>query len=181
MILKVFVSDVIVKKDKYDGHDFYWVVGSLQSGMDVIIKDIYYDLRECVGRYVDMLISFMRSPYCELQRGIQNQIFLPSKYYSVELIDELLSQKGVVSTGNERVIVLAGELIDSYIIPEKWAPLPQRGSFKALFREPSALKTEDGTFLLSPIHLRRRVPIEKIPQEVTIAGSLRLEAWTPSQ
>lgn len=177
--LRVFVSDVIVKKDK-DDFDYYLVVGTLQSGVELIIKDIHYDLRECIGRYVDMLISFMRSPYSELQRGIRSKIFLSEKFYSVELIDELLGKKGVVSTGNERVIVLTGKLIESYIIPEKWTPLLQRKSFKALFKEPSALKTEDGTFLLSPIHLQMQIPIEQISQEVTIAGSLSLEAWKPS-
>ncbi len=178
--MRVFISDVIVKKDKY-GPDYYWVVGRLQSGIDVIIKDIYYDLRECIGRHIDMLISFMRSPYCELKRRIQSQIFLPEKFYSVGLIDELLRKKRVVSSSNKRVIELTGEFIDSYTIPEKWAPLTQRKSFKVLFKEPPALKTEDGTFLLYPFHSRRGVPIEKIPQEVTIAGSLELEAWAPSQ
>jgi hypothetical protein len=178
--MKVFVSDVLVKTDKYHG-DSYVIVGSLQSGMEVIIDDYYTDLREHIGSRVNMLLSFMRSPYCELQRGIRSQIFLPFKYYSVELVDELLSQEGVVSSGDEKVVVLTGEYIDSYAIPEKWAPLPQRGSFQALFKESSALKTEDGTFLLNPIHLRKRVPIEQFPREVTIAGSLNLEAWTPSQ
>ena len=173
------MSDVVVKWDKY-GRDSYWVFGRLQSGMEVIIDDYYFDLREWIGRYIDMLISFMRSPYSELKRGIQNQIFLAEEFYSVELIDELLSQKGVVSTGNERVIVLNGEIIDSYVIPEKWIPLTQRRSFKMLFREPSALRTEDGTFLLYPIHSQRHVQIDQVPREVTMAGGLTLEAWTPS-
>ena len=180
MILRVFVSDIIVKKDKYHG-DYCWIVGRLQGGMEVIIEDIYNDLRECIGRHVDMLMSFIRSPYSELKRGIHNQIFLPEEYYSVELIDELLGKRGVVSTYNKRATTLTGEYIDSYAIPEKWAPLTQRGSFEALFKEPSALKTEDGTFLLYPIHSRRRVPVEQIPQEVTMVGGLSLEAWTPSQ
>ncbi|MBY9010437.1 MAG: hypothetical protein KGD74_11280 [Candidatus Lokiarchaeota archaeon] len=178
--MRVFVSDIIVKKDK-DGYDYYWVVGRLQSGVEVIIENPYFDFRECIGRHVEMLISFMRSPYCELERGIQNQIFLSSKYYSVELIDELLSQNGVVSTGNERVIVLTGELIDSYVIPEKWVSLTQRKLFQLLYKKPSALRTEDGTFLLYPFHLRKRVPTEQIPLKVTMAGGLNLEAWTPIQ
>ncbi len=175
MILRVFVSDIIAKKDKH-GFDYYWVVGRLQSGVEVIIDDYYNDLREYIGRHIDMLLSFMRSPYCEQKRGIRSQIFLAEKYYSVELIDELLSKEGVVSTSNKRVIKLTGKFIDSYTIPEKWAPLTRRKSFKVFFKEPSALKTEDGTYLLTPFHLRRRVPIEKIPQEVTMAGGLELEA-----
>ena len=99
----------------------------------------------------------------------------------MELVDELLSKEGAVSTGDEMVVVLNGEYIDSYTIPEKWIPLTQGGAFEVLFKEPSALKTEDGTFLLYPIHSRRAVPIEKVPQEVTTAGSLSLEAWTSDQ
>ena len=178
MILKVFVAEVIAKKDK-DGDNYYWVVGRLQSGMEVIVKDIYFDLKEHIGRHIEMLLSFTRSPYCELERGIHSQIFSPFKYYSVELVEELLSQKGVVSTGNERVIVLTGEYVDSYAIPNKWAPLTQRTLFKILYKEPSALKTEDGTFLLYPFHLQKQVPIEQFPREVTMAGGLRLEAWLP--
>jgi len=179
LVLRVFVSDVIVKKDK-DGYDYYWVVGNLQSGMEVIIDDYYFDLREWIGQSVEMLLSFLRSPYSELQRGICNKLFLPFKYYSVELIDELLEEKGVVSTGNERVVILTGEFIDSYAIPKKWASFTQRDLFRVLYKEPSALKTEDGAFLLYPFHLRKAVPIERFPQEVTVAGSLNLEAWIPS-
>ncbi|TES94484.1 MAG: hypothetical protein E3J90_12360 [Promethearchaeota archaeon] len=51
----------------------------------------------------------------------------------------------------------------------------------SLFKEPSALKTEEGTFLLSPIHSRRRVPVEQIPREVTVLGGLSLQAWAPTQ
>ena len=43
--MRVFVSDIIIKKDKY-GPDYYWIVGRLQSGIEVIIEDIYYDLRK---------------------------------------------------------------------------------------------------------------------------------------
>lgn len=105
-----------------------------------------------------------------MKRGIQNQIFLPEKFYSVELVDELLKKKGGVSTGGESVVVLTGEYIESFAIPEKWAPLNRRRSFKMLFKEPSALKTEDGTFLLYLFHSRRQVPIEQIPNEVIMAG-----------
>jgi hypothetical protein len=181
LILRVFVSDIIVKKDKYGPPDYYWIVGRLPSGIEVIIEDIYHDLRECIGHHVEMLLSFIRSPYCELERGIHNQSFLPEKYYSVELIDELLSKEGVISTGNERTVILSGEYIDSYTIPERWVPLTQRKPFIFLFKEPSALKTEGGTYLLYPWHSTRRVSIEEMPKEVIMAGALRLEAWTPSQ
>ena len=178
--MRVLILDITVKKDK-DGYNYYWVVGRLQSGMEIIFKDIYYDLRKYIGHRIDILISFMRSPYCELQRGIQNQIFLQETFYSVELIGELLNQEGIVSAGNEGVVVLTGKLINSYIIPEKWISSTQRKLFKILFKEPSALRTEDGAFLLYPFHLQKQIPIDQIPQEVTMAGSLRLEAWTPSQ
>jgi hypothetical protein len=119
----------------------------------------------------------MRSPYLELQKGIHNQLFLSEGFYSVELIDKLLSKKGVTSEGNKRTIILIGEYIDSYTIPERWTPLIQRNSFQVLFREPSALKTEDGSYLLNLFHLQKRVPIEHFPEEVTMLGSLRMGAW----
>ena len=180
MILRVFVSDIVVKGREHR-FDSYLIVGRLQSGMEVIIEDNYHDLRKCIGRHIDMLLSFMRSHYCELQRGLDNQIFLQEKFYSVELVEELVKKEGVVSAGNKRVTELTGEYIDSYIVPEKWAPLTQRKPFGILYKQPSALKTEDGTFLLYPIHSQRRIPIEQIPREVTIAGGLSLEAWTSTQ
>jgi len=178
--LRVFVSDIIIKKDKY-GPDYYWLVGELQSGMKVNIKDIYYDLRGYRDQYVEMLVSFMRSPYLEQKRGIHNPFFLPEENYSVELIDELLSKEGVIPTGTERTVMLTGEYIDSYTISEEWIPLIQRKTFKIFFKDPSALKTEDGTYLLNSFHLRKRAPVEKIPQKMIMVGSLRLQAWYPSQ
>ena len=171
--MRVFISDTIVKKDKY-GPDYYWVVGRLQSGMEVVIEDIYYDLRGCIGRHVEMLLSFMRSPYYEQQMGFSDHTFLPEKFFSEELVDELLSKDGGKSTDNGRIITLKGEYIDSYTIPEKWVPLVQRESFKALFKNPSALGTEDGVFLLYPFHSRKKSPVH---QEVITAGVLRLEAF----
>ena len=178
--MRVYVSDVGVVPDKYHG-DSYWILGRLPSGVEVVIDDYYYDLREYVGSYVDMLLSFMRSPYYEQKMRIPNEIFASEKYYSMDVVNELVNDGLVDSADYEGVVVLTGEYIDSYIIPEKWAPLPQRGSFQTLFREPSAIKTDDGTFLLYPVHSRRQVPIEQIPQNVTVAGGLTLQAWTPSQ
>ena len=174
------MSDVGVFEDKYHG-DSYWIDGKLPSGLKVVISDYYYDLRECVGRYVDMLLSFTRSPYCEQKRGIQNQCFAPFKYYSVKIVEDLVDDGLVESAYDESVVVLTGEYIDSYTIPEKWASVPKRGPFQTLYNEPSALKTEDGTFLLFPIHSRRQVPVEQIPREVTMAGGLKLVAWTSYQ
>jgi hypothetical protein len=176
LILRVFVSDIIIKKDKY-GPDYYWIVGVLQSGMDVIIEDIYFNLQECVGHQVEMLLSFMRSPYFEQQMGIHSQPFLTEKFYSVELVNEILGRDRNISSDNRRIVILKGEIIDSYIIPEKWIPLVQRESFKALFKEPSALGTEDGDFILYPYHSRKKFPV---PQEVIMAGVLRLEAFLSS-
>jgi len=174
--MRIFISDIIIKKAKY-GSDYYWIVGQLRSRKRVIIEDVYYNLQEYIGCHVEMLLSFMRSPYLELKMGIHNELFLSEKYYSVELIDELLNTEGVTSSGNERGVILTGQYIDSYTIPEKWRSQIQRKSFKMLFKDPFALKTEDGTYLLYPFHSRKRFPLEGISQRVIMAGSLRLEAW----
>ena len=179
--MKVFISDIIVKKDKY-GPDYYWLVGRLQSGLEIIIKDIYYDLHRYVGHHVEMLLSVLRSPYLELERGIHNKLFAAEEYYSVELIDELLKKKGFnpYSRDKRKRVILTGEYIDSYTIPEKWVPLIKPKSFKLLLKKASALKTGDGIFLLNPFHLRKKIPIEEFPRDVTIAsGSISLAAWHP--
>ena len=67
------MSDVGVIEDKYHG-DSYWIDGKLPSGVEVVITDYYYDLRESIGCYVDMLLSFIRSPYCEQERGIRSDL-----------------------------------------------------------------------------------------------------------
>jgi len=175
--LKVFVSDIIRKHDKY-GPDYALIDGRLHSGLGIIIKDLFCDLRGQKGQHVEMLLSVMRSPYLELQRGIHNQLFAPFEFYSVELIDELLEEKGFSSTDDRECIILTGEYIDSYIVPKKWAPLIRPDLLKILPKELSALKTSDGIFLLNPIHLRRKVPIEEFPQHITIAsGVIKLMAW----
>jgi hypothetical protein len=177
--LKVFISDIIIKKDKY-GPDYYWLVGRLQSGLEIIIKDFYYNLQRYKGYHVEMLLSVMRSPYLELERGIHHQLFLPEEFYSIELIDELLKEKGFISRDSRKRIILTGEYIEPYTVPQKWIPLITSKWHKSLLREPCALKTGDGIFLLNPFHLRKKVPIEEFPQLVTIAtGSIELVAWQP--
>ena len=177
--MKVFISDIIRKHDKY-GSDYTWLVGKLQSGLEIIIKNFFYDLQRYEGHHVEMLLSVMRSPYLELERGIHNQLFLPEEYYSIELIDELLKEKGFISRDNRKSIILTGEYIEPYTVPQKWIPLITSKWHKSLIREPSALKTSDGVFLLNPFHLRKKVPIEHFPQLVTIAtGSIELVAWHP--
>ncbi|MFX1240708.1 MAG: hypothetical protein ACFFA7_05615 [Promethearchaeota archaeon] len=174
--MKVFISDIIAKKDSY-GADYFWIIARLQSGLEIIIKDLYYDIQRYVGKYVEVLLSILRSPYLELQRGIHSQ-FSSEEYYSVELIDELLERKNLNTRNHRREIILTGEYIDSYVIPERWVPLIEPKSFKLLLKNPSALKTNDGIFLLDPFNIRKKVPIEEFPREVTIAtGSITLIAW----
>ena len=177
--MKVFISDIIRKHDKY-GSDYTWLVGQLQSGLEIIINNFYYDLQKYKSHHVEMLLSVLRSPYLELERGIHNQLFSPEEYYSVELIDELLEKKGFNSISSRESIILTGEYIEPYIVPKKWIPIVKSKWLKSLLREPSALKTRDGIFLLDPFHLRKKVPIEEFPQQVTIAtGSIELVAWLP--
>jgi len=177
--LRVFIEEIIRKYNKY-GSSYTLIEGCLQSGLNLIIKDLFYDLKGTKGEYVEMLLSVMRSPYLELQRGIHSQLFDSEEYYSVELIDELLEEKGFSSTDDRECIILTGEYIDSYIVPKEWIPLKTSNWLKSLITNPSALRTGDGLFLLNPFHLIKKAPIEKFPQRVTIAtGSIKLVAWYP--
>ena len=127
-----------------------------------------------------MLLCVMRSPYAEYKKGMNNQLFLPEEYYSVELIDELKREKGFHSSGNKKRVILTGEYIDSYDIPEKWIPLIKSKWFKRILKRPSAINTSHGIFLLYPFHLRKNVPIERFPKKVSlITGCIDLAAWHP--
>ncbi len=138
--MKVFVSDIIRKHDKY-GSDYTLIDGRLHSGLAIIVKDVYYNLQGYEGQHIEMLLSVLRSPYLELQRGIQNQIFASEEFYSVELIDELLEKKGHHAKDYGEGIILTGEYINSYIVPEKWAPLIKPELFKIIPKKLSALRT----------------------------------------
>jgi len=177
--LRVFISNIIRKNDKY-GSNYTQVEVKLQSGLMISIHNEDYDLERYKNYQVDMLLCVLRSPYLELERGIHNQLFSPEEYYSVELIDELIKERGFKPRPNKRSIIITGEYIDSYIIPKKWIPLIKSKYFISLLDEPSAIKTGDGIFLLNPFHLIKKVPIEVFPREVTIAfGRVDLVAWRP--
>jgi len=178
--LKVFISDITIIKGKPHCTDYYELVGELQSGLRIYVNNYHYDLKDYIGRYVEMLLCVLRSPYLELERGIDNQLFFTWEYYSIEVIDELKKKLGVNLENNRKNLILIGEYIDSYIIPEGWIFLIKPRSFQIFLKEPSALKTKDGVFLLNPIHLKRRLPIDQFPREVSIGtGCIDLAAWYP--
>ena len=179
--LRVLVLDINFKKDERSGKAYPWITGRLRSGLEIEIQNFFYDLQGYIGHHVEMLLCVLRAPILEYEKGINNQPFSPEKYYSVELIDELLKKKGFNSKDNgSQDIILTGEYIDSYVIPEKWIPLMEPNWFRRVLKEPSAIKTDDGIFLLYPFHLRKNVPIERFPKIVTIAtGCIDLAAWHP--
>ena len=174
--LKVLILDN-VSKSRFGYFAGYEIIGRLESGLEVYIKSYRDNLEEYINRYVKMLLCVTRSPY--LERGKKNQLFLPYKHYSIELIDELLSELSVSPVTNEKELILTGEFIDSYAIPEEWVPHVTSKFFRDLLTHSSALDTRHGIFLLSPQHLEKRVPIEEFPPQVSIAtGLIELVAWT---
>lgn len=178
--MKVFISDITIIKGKPQCSDYYELVGELQSGLQIYVNIYHYNLEGYIGRHVEMLLCVLRTPYLESERGIYNQLFLPWEYYSIEAIDELKKKIGVNIADNKKKLILIGEFIDSYIIPKEWVPLIKPRSFQIFLKEPSALKTEDGVFLLNPVHLNKRVPIDQFPREVSIGtGCIDLAAWCP--
>lgn len=175
--MKVFITDS-VKVSRFGISHYHELIGQLQNGLEIYINNYDYDLQSYLGCYVEMLLCVTRSPY--LEKGIKRQLFLPDKYYSIELIDELLKKKNQSPGTNEKELRLTGEYIDSYILSEEWICLIKSKFFRSLLKEPSALRTEDGIFLLSPVHLEKRIPIKGFPQKVTITtGCIDLAAWHP--
>ncbi len=178
--MKVFISDITIIKGKPHCTDYYELVGELQSGLRIYVNNYHYDLEGYIGRYVEMLLCVLRSPYLEVEREIYNQLFLPWEYYSIEAIDELKKKLGVDIANNKKKLILNGEYIDYYIIPEEWVPLIIPRSFQILLKGSSALRTKDGVFLLNPVHLEKSVPSDQFPREVSIGtGCIDLAAWYP--
>jgi len=176
--LKVFISDIIVRKSKYDDSNLFFIMGELQSGLELCINDNRYYPKDFIGHQVEMLLCVKRSPF--LERGMNEKLFLSDEYCSVELIDELKKKRVLRKPYYRKELELTGKFIDSYTIPEDWIPLIKSKFFRGLLKDSSALETEHGIFPLSPFHLTKRVPIEEFPQEVTIAtGRIDLAAWHP--
>ena len=154
------------------------VVSQLQSGLEVYINNYDYNIEDYIGQHVEMLLFIVRSPY--LERGWKERLFSSDEYYSIELIDELIEEQDFKRGDNRKEVILTGDFIDSYTVPKYWAPLIVSGFFRSMLKEPSALKTKDGIYLLDSTHLNKRVPIEEFPQEVSIAtGCIDLAAWHP--
>jgi len=180
IILRVFISDIDVIEDKKYGGLTFKITGKLQSGLELKINDLFYDLRSYIGYHVEMLLCVLRSPYAEYKEGMNNQPFMSEEYYSIELIDELKEKKGFNSKGDKKHVILTGKYIDSYVIPEKWTPLMEPRWFKRILKEPPAIKTDDGIFLFYPFHMRKKAPLESFPKNVTIVtGCIDLAAWHP--
>lgn len=177
--MKVLLSDIIYEKADLYGCTSSWIKGQFQSGLEVQIYNIYHDLQEYLGQYVEMLLCVLRSPYLELDKGIINSPFLPDKYYSIDLIEELEEKADISSENNEkRHMIITGEFIDSYTIPEEWIPLIKSKWFKGILHNASAIDTNEGFFVLYPFHLGTRIPLDKFPKTVSIgAGRIDLVAW----
>ncbi len=180
--MRVFIIDIQVIEDRKYGGVTFKITGQLQSGLRFVINDLFYDLRKYVNHHVEMLLCVLRSPYAEYEKGMDNSPFIPEEHYSMELIDELGGQNGLNSE-SKNDIILNGEFIDSYVVPEKWIPLMEPRWFGRILKEPSAIKTEEGIFLFYPFHMKRKTEsIENFPKNVTIVtGCIDLAAWHPLQ
>lgn len=178
--MKVFISDITFEKvDRY-GNVYSWITGHLNSGLDIKIHNYFYDLQKYIDHYVEMLLCVLRSPYLEYEKGLSNQPFSSEKFYSLELIGELEEKENLNSKDNGIIITLTGEYIDSFDIPQKWLSHIKSKWSKIIPKEPSAINTEDGIFLLYPFHLKKKIPVEMFPKFITIAtGTIDLIAWYP--
>ncbi|KKK46084.1 hypothetical protein LCGC14_0563700 [marine sediment metagenome] len=180
--MKVFISNIVVKQDRHVlDYEYFYIFGQLQSGLEIWITDYSFDLRKYVGQHLDMLLSVMRNPYLEHRLEIKSN-FLSWDHYSIEIVDEvkadLTKKYGPLSREKGNELILTGEYIDPYIIPKDWGALIKDKASQVMYRSPSALRTKERIFLLSPFHLRKPAPNIKIPKTITIGtGLISLVAW----
>ena len=103
-------------------------------------------------------------------------------YYSIEKVDEfkadLAKKYGPLSKGDTNEIILTGAYIYPYTIPKDWDVIMTDDGGRFLYKNPSALRTKEGIFLLSPFHLRKPASNFKIPKTIIIGtGLISLVAW----
>ncbi len=179
--MKVYIRDIETIEDLEYGGTTYRITGQLQSSLVIKINDLFYGLREYIGRHVEMLLCVLRSPYAESKQGIATHLFLSERHYSVELIDELITNQGINPKDDKKWVTLTGSYINSYVIPKKWTPLITSEWFRPLLNQVSAIETTDGIFLLYPYHTNLNPSIEVIPPKISlITGCIDLAAWHPT-
>ena len=178
---------VLVENVKENQDETILITISLGSGVSITLDSTLYkdgDIKDFIGKEVDVLISGSRSPITEHRLMPKNvsPFELESKYYQFDLIEELERKMGKTKRGSNRravpksnsALIMEGTFIPKYFPDAKWKS-------KELIRYKNgtpAFDTEDGIILLFPFNLEPKVPYEDFPKFFKMFLTLRLVDWS---
>ena len=152
----------------------------LTRGQAITLESKLYkdgDMKDFIGKEIDVLLSGFRSPITEYRLMPENNspFELEGEYYQFDMIEELerkMQEKikksrtktnSLKKLGNSALIV-EGTYIPKYFPDPKWK---RRESLLYPNGGP-AFDTNDGVILLSPFHLEPKIPIEEFPKRYKI-------------
>ena len=162
----------------------------LNSGQAITVDSKLYkdgDMKEFIGKEIDVLLSGFRSPITEYRIMPENNspFELEGEYYKFDMIEELERKMQEKTKKRDTKLISLKKLGNSALIIEgtyipKYFPDPKWNHRKLiLFPDGGpAFDTEDGIFLLSPFHLKPKIPIEDFPKRFKMFLSLGLVDWT---
>lgn len=161
----------------------------LTSGQVITLKSELYkdgDMKDFVGKEIDVLLSGFRSPVTEYRLMPENNspFELEGKYYQFDLIEELdqkrqekIKKNNLKTTSLKKLgssaLIIEGAFIPKYFRDPKW----KRRELVLYPDGGPAFDTDDGVILLSPFHLEPKIPFEDFPKRFKMFLSLGLVDW----
>lgn len=162
----------------------------LTSGQVITLESKLYkdgDMRDFIGKEIDVLLSGFRSPITEYRLMPKNNspFELEGEYYQFDLIEELereIQEKRKKSKTKatslkklgKSALIIEGTYIPKYFRDPKWKS-------RKLYLYPDggpAFDTDDGIILLFPFHLEPKIPFEDFPKRFKMFLTLRLVDWS---
>ena len=177
---------VLVENIKEIQDEIILITMRLNSGLTITLDSKLYkdgDIKDFIGKEVDVLISGSRSPITEHRLMPKNvsPFELEGKYYQFDLIEELERELSKTKRGNNRravpksnsALIMEGTFIPKYFPDAKWKN-------KELIRYKNgtpAFDTDEGIILLFPFNLEPKIPFEDFPKRFKMFLTLRLVDW----
>lgn len=161
----------------------------LTSGQAITLESKLYkdgDMKDFIGKEIDVLLSGLRSPITEYRLMPENKtpFELEGKYYQFDMIEEWERKMQEIIKKSKPKAISLKKLGNSALIVEgtyilKYFPDPKWKS-RELCLYPDggpAFDTDDGIILLLPFHLEPKIPFEDFPKRFKMFLTLRLVDW----
>ncbi|NHJ19524.1 MAG: hypothetical protein EAX91_01180 [Candidatus Lokiarchaeota archaeon] len=181
---------VLLENTKEIENEVILITIRLTSGQVITLESELYkdgDMKDFVGKEIDVLLSGFRSPISEYRLMPENNspFELEGEYYQFDVVEELeRKREEKVKKNNLRTtplkklgpsaLIIEGTFIPKYFRDPKW----KRRKLVLYPDGGPAFDTDDGVILLSPFHLEPKIPFEAFPKRFKMFLSLGLVDWT---